>query len=122
ISPGAVVPVDVLQAAFAIAWWSDADELSHAVIPLARQILDLEVARHHRLLQSVAQDDVGGICDLVGVNTDEAALDLRVNPIEVVRLPGRAVAAEGIAQERRHELQELAAAADLHLDQERLTL
>src|SRR5512146_2236466 len=60
------------------------------------------------------------IGDLVGIDADEAALDPRVEAVEILALPFGSAASEGLAQQRRHEIVKRARAANLHLDQERL--
>ena len=59
---------------------------------------------------------------LVGIDPDEAALDPVGQLQQVVGLPGRTLAAEGVARQRRQEAEERRPAADLHLDQEGLAL
>ena len=67
---------------------------------------------------------MAGIADLIGIDADEAGLDPGVEALEVVRRSQAwaPLGAEGVAQQRRQEAQELRPATDLHLDQQRLAL
>src|SRR5579885_1902845 len=51
IAPGAVIPVNVLQAALAIVGWHDAEERAHAVVPRRRQLPEREIAGDHCALE-----------------------------------------------------------------------
>src|SRR3546814_11735392 len=97
-------------------------DLLHALIPRGGQVLERQFAVDHRLLQAVAQDDMGGIGHLVGVDADEVRLHGVVVAQQVVGLPGRAAAAEGLARQRRQEGHAIAAAAGLPPDHQRLAL
>src|SRR5579883_801716 len=122
IAPGAVIPMDVLEAATAVIGGRDAEELHHSLVPRPGQISDSELARQHGPLQPVAQENVRGIAHLVGIDPDEAPLNARVKTIEVLRVPGIAFAVEGRARERSEVDDEGTAAARLHLHEEGLAL
>ena len=101
IAPAAARPVNVLEATLGVVSDGQAQKALHPGVESARQIVDGEGAVDHRALQVVAQQDVGGIGDLVGVNPDEARLHARIEPVQVGRPEGRIVAAEGLLQQRR---------------------
>ena len=61
-----------------------------------------------------------GIGYLIGIDTDKAGPDTGVMAVERLGLPKRPLPAEGLAQKRRGETDEGAAAADLHFHQQRL--
>ena len=115
-----VVPVDVLQAPLGVVGRGEPEELAHGVVPGAGQIPEREIAGDHRLLQPVAQNHVQGIGHLIGVDADHPGFHQDAEAIDVVGLPRRAAAPEGVADHRRGEGQEFPAAAGLHLDQQRL--
>src|SRR3546814_13661479 len=80
--------LDVLQTAAPVVGRADAEQPLQAVAPGVREIPEIEVALDHRLLQPVAQDDVGRVGDLVRVHADEAPLDPRAGAVEAVRAQG----------------------------------
>src|SRR3546814_6645764 len=55
VAPGAVVPVDILEAAEAVVRRRDAEQRLHAAVPFAGQVVEAHVAGDQRLLQAVAQ-------------------------------------------------------------------
>ena len=57
------------------------------VVPRRRQVGEREIAGDQRALQPIAQDDMRRIGHLVGIDADEAALDPRVEAVEIVRPP-----------------------------------
>jgi bifunctional enzyme CysN/CysC len=122
IPPRATGPVDVLEAPVAIGRGHDADEAAHPVSPGARQIAQGQVAADHGALEPVAEHDVQGVRQLVGLDADEAALDAGDDAMEPLSGPRRALAAERGAGERRQVAEELGGAAGLHLDEQRLAL
>ena len=85
------------------------------IVPGLGQVLGLDLARDQLFLEAIAQDDVGRVGDLIGVDPDEAGLDPIVQAQQVVGLPGRALPAEGFARQGRQVADEPGAAADLHL-------
>ena len=99
VAEGAVVPVDVLQAAARVVGRGDAEQRARS--PRSRRRAGrrrARLARDQRPLQPEAQDDMRGVGQLVGVDADEAALHAAPEPGEVVRGVGRGVAAEGRVQ------------------------
>ena len=122
VAPGAARPVDVLQAAEAVVRNGEPEQAAHAVVERPRQVGERQVAGDQRGFEVVAQQDVGRIGRLVGVHPDEAGLDPRLQAVEVLGREGGAVAAELRPHQGREEREERAAAAGLHLDDERLAL
>src|SRR5215471_20304954 len=75
IPPIAVVPVDVLQTALAVAVWRNPEHVAHRGGPCGRQLRGVEIAGKHRALEAVAQDDMSRVGHLVGIDPDEPATD-----------------------------------------------
>ena len=63
---------------------------------------------------------MGRVDDLVGLDADETALDPGAEATKVFGRPGLAFAVEGVAHDGGGVFEEIARAADLHLDQQRL--
>ena len=79
IADQAFWPVDVLQAALSMLFTHlQPEEMAHGLFPAAGNVLDGHAAFHEVAFDAVAQDDVGGVADFVGLDPDEARLDLGV--------------------------------------------
>ena len=72
--PGA--PVDVLEAALGVVTGANPQGLAILLVPGRGQIMDRQVAGEHRLFQVEADDDVQVVSHLVGLNPDQAGLDV----------------------------------------------
>ena len=120
VAEGAIVPVDVLQAALGVVGGRDAEHPVQRLVPRARQVHDLEIPRDQGAFQPEAQDDMGGVGDLVGVHADEAAFHPPPLPGEVRGGIGFRRPAEGRAQLAAEEGQEGIRPAGLHLDDQGL--
>ena len=114
--------MDVLQTSQPVVGRPDAEQGHHAVVPGRRQLGEVQRAVEQLPLQPVAQDDMGRIGHLVGVDPDEVRLNPGPEAVQVVDLPGRPLAVEGLAGQGRQEGQEVRRAAGLHLDQQGLAL
>lgn len=63
-------PVDVLQAAFGVGFWTEAEELFELVIPGGGDVGDLEFAGEEGAFEFEAEEDVEVVGGFVGLNTD----------------------------------------------------
>ena len=104
----------------AVAGRAHAEALLHAGVPDLGQVAHRELAGQQLLLDLVALHDVQRVAHLVGIDADQAALHARERAVEVVELPLRPAHAVVLLQERQQEAQERRAAADDHLEQQRL--
>src|SRR5690606_21842683 len=115
VAPETAGPMDVLQAPVAHVLRANADELLHPVVERAGEVPHLEVAADHRTLEPVAQDDVQRVRDLVGVDANEASLDLRDVTEDRLVAEALAGAAEDLARGLREPRGELRRSRRLHL-------
>ncbi len=122
VAEGAVIPVDVLQAAAAIVGHLEAKQGLDARVPCARQVSHREVAGHQGAFEPPAQDDMGRIGHLIGLDADEACAHPPPEPRKVGWGVGRRIAAEGRVHARPEPGEERVGARGLHLDDQALAL
>ena len=79
----------VLQNAVLIVRHINAEILLVKAVPLAWQVVYLELAVHHTLFQLVAHHDVQAVGDLVGLGADERRLGLIDGAVEFLRRVAR---------------------------------
>ena len=72
----------VLQNAVLVVRHVDAEVFLIKAVPLARQVVYLELAVHHALFKLVAHHDVQAVGDLVGLGADERRLHLVDGAVE----------------------------------------
>src|SRR6185295_17935511 len=122
VAEGPFRPVHVLHAAVAVvAARVDAEERLYLFVPQRRYVLDLDRALDEGALDLVAQDDVGGVGDLVGIHADQPGPHAREEAVQVVRAE-RGLRAEMRREQRREESDERPAARELHLERQALAL
>ena len=80
----------------------DAEVFLVKAVPLARQVVYLELAVHHALFELVAHHDVQAVGDLVGLGADEGRLRLIDGAVEFLRRVA-AQLGEQLAELREHE-------------------
>ena len=101
----------VLQNAVFVVRHVDAEVFLVKAVPLARQVVYLELAVHHALFELVAHHDVQAVGDLVGLGADEGRLRLIDGAVEFLRRVARKLGEE-LAELREHEAREGARAAE----------
>ena len=65
-------PVNVLEAAVAVAGRHQAQQGDHAAVPFGGQVGHRQIAFHQLQLQFVAQHDVEAIAEFIGLDPDQA--------------------------------------------------
>ena len=120
VAEGAVGPVNILHAAVAVVADGVEAEISlHLLIPQRRNVFHLDIAFDQRFFNFVAQDDVGRIAHLVGVDADQARFNALVEANKV-GLFQRRLFAKLRGDQRTQDLQEFIAARQLHFEQQAL--
>jgi hypothetical protein len=113
-------PVDVLQAALGIAAGPQPETLVEAGIPGLRELGDGQRAVEDATLEVVAHHDVHRVGEFVGVHADLPAAHTHQLPVQVLLAPLRAADLHCLLDQRLQVLHERAAAAQVHLEQQRL--
>ena len=111
VADAAARPMAVLQNAVLVVRHVDAEVFLVKAVPLARQVVYLELAVHHALFELVAHHDVQAVGDLVGLGADEGRLRLIDGAVEFLRRVA-AQLGEQLAELREHEARESARAAE----------
>ena len=101
----------VLQHAVLVVRHVDAEVFLVKAVPLAWQVVYLELAVYHALFELVAHHDVQAVGDLVGLGADEGRLRLIDGAVEFLRRVA-AQLGEQLAELREHEACEGARAAE----------
>ena len=113
-------PVNVLQAAVDVVGRANVQALLEIGVPRLRQIRHRQRALEHFLLEVVAQHDVHRISELIGIHADEAALHANEMAVQVLLAPLLAAHLQVLVEQRLQVRDERAAAAQVHLEQQRL--
>ena len=122
VADGAAGPVAVLEAALGIVGHIHAQVLLVQPVPLGGHVLDLQGAVHELLLHLIADHDVQGIGQLVGLGADEGGLGLVGGTVQVVGGDVFQLLGEELLHLREDQLDELQAPADEILIKPGLTL
>ncbi len=117
-----LIPVDVLQATLAVMAGADAEQAAHPLRPGGGQVGNAERAGEERFLELVAEDDMGGVGHLVGIDPDQGAADAPPMRPHRFRIEAGGLIREGAGELGGEMGDEGVVASELHLDEERLAL